>query len=71
MLLCIALPVGIVVGLLHPAAGIAAGLLCAMLIWALSASAETVFKAAVYQYAIGRPVDAFGDGQMRGCFQPK
>ncbi len=71
MVLFIALPIGILLWMVHPIAGVAAGLLCLLVIGALTSAAETVFTAAVYQYAIGRPVDAFATDRLQNAFQPK
>ena len=69
--LLIALPVGFLIGLIHPVAGIVAGGLCLLFIAAMTAAAEAVFKAAAYQYAIGRPVGAFDTSQIQGSFVQK
>ena len=69
--LLVALPVGLLLGLLDPLAGIIAGVLCALIIGLLTTTAETVFKAAVYQYAIGRPAGSFSEDRLARCFGPK
>lgn len=71
MFLLIALPVGLLLWLVDPIAGIVGAVVCALIIGALTTAAETVFKAAVYQYAIGRPVEAFGEDRLARCFGPK
>ena len=71
MFLLVALPVGFLLWLVDPVAGIVGGLLCLLVISALTAAAETVFKAAAYQYAIGRPVDAFSTERLQGSFGQK
>ena len=70
-MLLIALPMGFVIGLLNPLAGFIAGILCVIVITLMTTTAEAVFKAAVYQYAIGRPVDSFSQGRLAQCFGPK
>jgi hypothetical protein len=70
-ILLIALPVGLLLGLLDPLAGIIAGVLCALIIGLLTTTAETVFKAAVYQYAIGRPAGSVSEDRLARCFGPK
>jgi len=71
MFLFIALPVGFLLWLVDPIAGIIGAVFCALIIAALTTAAETVFKAAVYQYAIGRPVEAFAEDRLASCFGPK
>lgn len=70
LVLLIALPVGILLFLVHPVAGIVGGILCIVVISVLTATAQTVFKAAAYQYAIGRPVESFPSGRLQGAFVP-
>ena len=66
--LLVALPVGLLLWFVHPIACVVGVVLCLAVISTLMAAAETVFKAAVYQYAIGHPVDVFAAERIRDCF---
>ncbi len=69
--LLIAVPVGFLLGLVHPIAGIVAGFICLLIISVLTATAQTVFKAAAYQYAIGRPAESFPTENLQHAFAPR
>ncbi|MFO7898611.1 MAG: DUF6159 family protein [Planctomycetota bacterium] len=71
LVLLIALPVGILLFLVHPVAGIVGAILCIVVISVLTATAQTVFKAAAYQYAIGRPVESFSSQRLENAFAPR
>ncbi len=71
-ILCIALPVGLLLGSIHPIAGIVVGVLLVFLIQSVVSAAEMVFVAAVYHELVeDQPVAEFEHLALDDLFEVK
>jgi len=71
LMLLVALPLGILVGLLNPVAGVLVGMAAALVVACFMSAAEGVFRAAAYQFAAGKPTGVFDTGTMQTLFPPR
>lgn len=70
--LIIALPIGFLIGMIHPIAGIAAGVFAAFLIQSIVSSAEMVFITSVYHQIVqNEPVEDFDPEVLDNLFVEK
>ncbi|MFT5818954.1 MAG: hypothetical protein ACI8ZM_000175 [Crocinitomix sp.] len=70
--LIIALPLGLIFGMINPMLGLSIGILAAFLIQSIVSSAEMVFIATVYHSVVEeQPVDAFDSGLIDDLFVHK